>query len=114
MHLKFQIMVSKPLLFIRLKLKLSSFLTKSRKTKGQDMEEYVDISWRYRSQAPATEEERFAALLATLPQPSTGDRVDTWLGTQCPDTRDLCDLSQCAGDCGDGEADCSQYACVYT
>ena len=90
----------------RLKLKLSALLKYSKKLKPveDDLEEYVDFSWKFATKQ-VTKHESLTAALATLP---AYDVVDTWMSSL-----DLnpCDQSQCQCDC-DQVADDSQYAAV--
>ena len=83
-------MPSKSILKYRLKLKLSSLLKYSKKLKQteDDLEEYVDFSWKFTTKQ-ATKHESLTAALATLP---AYDVVDTWMSSL-----DLnpCDQSQC-------------------
>ena len=84
------ITITKPFVFLRLKMKLASLMkhkSKKRTDDGcEDMREYVDLSWRFSHQPghqpgltrEVTPGERLGQLLTTLPH---YDLLDTWLDT---------------------------------
>ena len=111
-------MITKPFVFLRLKLKLSSFMKHKSKKKivdiEDDTEEYVDLSWRFSTDTRTktremTRGERFAQLLTTLPH---YDLLATWLDTCDPAP---CDVSQCYScHVSDEREDSHHYASVET
>ena len=107
-------MITKPFVFLRLKLKLSSFMKHKSKKKIVDTEEYADLSWRFSTETRTktremTRGERFAQLLTTLPH---YDLLATWLDTCDPAP---CDVSQCYScHVSDEREDSHHYACVET
>ena len=110
--------LTKPFVFLRLKMKLASLLrhkSKRRRTDdgADDMREYVDLSWRFSQDTGSqvnrdiTGGERLTQLLTTLPH---YDLLATWLDTCDPSP---CDVSQCGGcHVSDEEEDCHHYASV--
>ena len=116
-HRKNMITITKPFVFLRLKMKLASLMKhKSKKNKADDgeddMREYVDLSWRFSHQdchqaREVSPGERLAQLLTTLPH---YDLLTTWLDTCDPAP---CDVSLCCScHVSDTEEDSHHYACV--
>ena len=100
-------MITKPLLFLKFKLRISNIMKQRKKSlnsEGEDFEEYVDVSWKYTDKQPRTAHENFSKALSTLPW---YDVMDAWMAGV-----DLnpCDNSQC--DCSCDQNDDSHYACV--
>ena len=95
------ITITKPFVFLRLKMKLASLMkhkSKKRTDDGcEDMREYVDLSWRFSHQPghqpgltrEVTPGERLGQLLTTLPH---YDLLATWLDTCDPAP---CDVTMC-------------------
>ena len=95
--------------YLKLKLRLPTLLKHKKKLKSvdADLDEYVDVSWKYCTKT-LTPHESLTAALATLPH---YDVMESWLAG-CDNNP--CDQSQCDMKCDvvdehDGEAG---YACV--
>ena len=113
------ITITKPFVFLRLKMKLASLMkhkSKKRTDDGcEDMREYVDLSWRFSHQPghqpgltrEVTPGERLTQLLTTLPH---YDLLATWLDTCDPAP---CDVTMCCScHVSDPEEDSHHYASV--
>ena len=97
------IMISKHLLMARLKRKVSTFLKhqKRKLKKTEDLEEYVDFTWEFR-----TRSNNLVEVLSVLPYHDVlGDWLDKMPG-------DPCDLSACVGDCQSEQE--NYYATVFS
>ena len=96
-------MFSKHLILGRLKKKVSAFLKHQKKKlkKTEDLEEYVDFNWEYK-----TRSNNLVERLSVLPY---HDLLDDWLDKM---PGNICDLSSCLGDC-DTEQE-NYYATVFS
>ena len=96
-------MLSKYYLLTKLKQKVSTFIKHQKKKlkKTEDMEEYVDFDWEFKTRSNSLSER-----LSVLPY---HDLIGDWLDKM---STNPCDLSSCLGDC-DLEQE-NYYATVFS